>query len=486
MAKLDALAIDQAPRGGPDLMEQAGLKAWRVLRARWPEVERISVCCGAGNNGGDGWVIARCALEAGVSVQALSAVDPDQLQGDAKRAHQAFAKHPHAEPVELLAPNTALTGEVVVDALLGIGLRGPVTGRVADGIEAVVASALPVLAVDVPSGLVADTGAAPGPCVRAEVTVSFVGQKRGLFTGVAGQYRGRLVFDALGADALAAPGPTPDAVLLDARRCRRSLPPRLADTHKGQTGHVGVVGGAPGMAGAPVLSALGALFAGSGKVTVWGSGQSVAATLAQTPALMAHDIGMNNQWQVPDFNVDVLAIGPGLGRPDDPGLAALLAAATAFSGPLVVDADGLNALADRADVAREGDWVLTPHPGEAARLLGVDTASVQADRFEAARALAARYRAVVVLKGWGSLIASPNGAVWVCPQGTPAMASAGMGDVLTGVIASLWGQGMNAFDAARCAVFFHACAGELAAAGRRSITADQLAACLPEVMATRS
>ena len=483
MRTLDAMAIDAQGHSGQSLMERAGLKIWQVLRARWPEVRRISVCCGGGNNGGDGWVLARHALEAGVLVQPISVVDPDQLQGDARRAHRAFIQNPSAPPVERFDDNVELNGEVVVDALLGIGLRGAASGAAAACIECMAAASTPVLSVDVPSGLVADTGTAPGPAVHAEVTVSFVGQKRGLFTGEAARHRGHLVFDSLGAEALASQHMLrPDATLLTGDVWRQTRPRLWADTHKGQRGHVDVVGGAPGMAGAPVLAALGALYAGSGRVTVWGSAATVTAALAQTPALMAHDIVSNNRWQTPDWSGDVLAIGPGLGEVADPKVSSMLAAAMAFEGPLVVDADGLNALAGQACPARSGEWVLTPHPGEAARLLGVDTAAVQADRFEAARTLARTHQAVVVLKGWGTLIAHPQGSVWVCPFGTPAMASAGMGDVLTGIIASLWGQGLSALDAARCGVLIHAWAGELAAKGRRSITADQLAQHVAQVM----
>ena len=482
---LDALAIEQGRVEGSNLMEQAGLKAWQVLRARWPEVKRISVCCGGGNNGGDGWVIARHALAAGLSVQAITVVDPDRLESSARQAYEAFAQHPNAEPAVLFDSTTPLTGEVVVDALLGTGLRGPATGLCAICIETIVGSLQPVLSVDVPSGLLADTGAALGPCVRAQVTVGFVGQKRGLFTGEAARFCGRLVFDALGADRLGAGAPAPDAALFDVAQWDRSALKRPLDAHKGECGHVCVIGGAPGMAGAPVLSALGALHAGAGKVTVLGSADTVTAALAQSPALMARDIFLNDQWQATDLEADVVAIGPGLGPPSGPGVAGLMKAALAFSGPVVVDADGLNALAGQTTPARTSSWVLTPHPGEAARLLGVDTAAVQADRFEAARALARQHRAIVVLKGWGSLIATPEGTVWVCPRGASAMATAGMGDVLTGVIASLLGQGMAAVEAAKCGVLIHALAGEVAALDQRQITADQLTSKLSQVMASK-
>ncbi|TVQ40028.1 MAG: NAD(P)H-hydrate dehydratase [Wenzhouxiangella sp.] len=472
--ELDRQAIEVHEIAGYTLMNRAGERVFRTLRARWPEARAITVCCGGGNNGGDGYVVARLAREAGLGVQLIALKDPSELAGDAARAARDWLQS--GGQVEALAER--LRGDVLVDALLGTGLDRAAAGDYARLIEHVNETGRPVIAVDVPSGLDADTGMPLGPCVRADVTVSFIGRKRGLHTGQAGRWCGGLVFDDLGVPGSVYEAVAKDARLLEPIDLHGWLPPRAPDTHKGDLGHVLVIGGDAGMSGAPILAGQAALRAGSGLISLATRAEHASVAIAIQPELMAHGVEDLPALDRRIEKADVLALGPGLGQSDWSKAVWLRALQSGL--PLVVDADGLNLLA--LQEIRAERWVLTPHPGEAARLLDCGVADVQRDRFAAVRALAERYQATVVLKGYGSLVASANGEVAVCPFGGPAMATAGMGDALTGIIASLLGQGVSDFDAACCGVLLHALAADRAAAGRRQILAGDLIASLHRVL----
>ena len=472
--ELDRLAIEVHGIPGYELMNRAGAAAFRCLRERWPKARRITVCCGGGNNGGDGYVIARLAREAGLEVQLLAMKDPQDLRGDAARAAQDW----QACCGRVDEADAAIEGEVVVDALLGTGLDRAPADDWAELIERMNRSGCPILAVDIPSGLRADTGMPLGTTVRAELTVTFIGNKRGLYTGQAGRWCGERCFVDLETPAEIHAALAADATLLDAAELSELLPPRPADTHKGDLGHVLVVGGDTGMAGAPVLAGMAALRAGSGLVSLATRAGHAALAVTRRPELMAHGAETLDELDVLIERAEVIALGPGLGQGE--WSQALYRHSLASGLPLVVDADALNLLG--ASGGRAERWVLTPHPGEAARLLEASVAEVQADRFAAARELARRYQAVIVLKGHGSLIGDAQGRVDVCPYGSPAMASAGMGDALTGIIASLIGQGLDLFDAARCGVMIHALAGDAAASGRRQILATDLIEHLADVL----
>lgn len=459
---------------GYTLMQRAGERAYRVLRARWPEARSVTVCCGGGNNGGDGYVLARLARADGFSVQVIALKAPDELDGEAALAARAWLNAGGT----VCGPEEGLAGEVVVDALLGTGLDRPARDDYAAMIDRVNAGAVPVLAVDVPSGLSADTGMPPGAAVRAMVTLSFIGRKRGLFTGHAGEFCGLRLFDDLDVPVCVFNELAPDAGLMTPARLRELLPPRRPSTHKGDLGHVLVAGGNRGMAGAALIAARAALRTGSGLVSVATREAHAAVLAAGQPEVMWHGVEADDDWMDWSRRVDVLALGPGLGGDD--WAHAAWERLMADGRPLVLDADGLNRLA--AAPRPRGDWILTPHPGEAARLLDTDAAEVQGDRFAAVRELAVRYDAVVVLKGHGSLVADPDGRVVVCGHGNPAMASAGMGDALTGIIASLRGQGLAAYEAAACGVLLHARAGDAAARGRRQIIAGDLVDRLADVL----
>ncbi|MBM7061225.1 NAD(P)H-hydrate dehydratase [Pseudomonas sp. UL073] len=464
--ELDARLI-AAGTPGFELMQRAAHAAWRALRQRWPEAGALTVLVGHGNNAGDGYLIAALAQRAGWRVQVLTLAEPARLAGDAAQAHAAALAAGVA--MQAWRECAALDG-VVVDALLGTGLSGPVREPYAQAIRLLNGSGRPVLAVDIPSGLCADTGRELGVAVRASLTVSFVGLKLGLFCGVAADCVGELRFDDLQAEpALVAAQPA-RAQRLAATGLAR-LPARVRSAHKGQFGHVLVIGGDRGFGGAALLSAQSALRAGAGLVSLATRGEHVAAALARQPELMVQALA--STYQLPGLaeRADVLVVGPGLGQAA--WGRSLLSAAAASVRPQVWDADALNLLAS-GQVGAPAELILTPHPGEAARLLGCTVAEVECDRPAAALALAARYAAVVVLKGAGSLVATPDGRLALCDRGHPAMASAGLGDVLAGLIGALRGQGLPAFDAATLGVWMHACAGERAAQAGRGLAASDL------------
>jgi ADP-dependent NAD(P)H-hydrate dehydratase / NAD(P)H-hydrate epimerase len=473
--ELDRQTIEVHDIDGYDLMRRAGRRAFEVLRARWPEARALTLCCGGGNNGGDGYVIARLAQQAGLAVQLIAMKAPDELSGTAAQAAEDWL----AVGGTIEAPDERLRGDVIVDALLGTGLDRPVRDDYARLIGHINDAGQPVFAVDVPSGLNADTGMPLGTCVRADATITFIGRKRGLYTGQAGRWCGKLVFDALDTPAAIHEAVEVSATLLDPRQLPTWLPSRPADTHKGNLGHVLIAGGNHGMAGAPILAARAALRSGAGLVSLATRADHAGLAVAVQPEIMAHGVETLEEFEPLISRCNVIALGPGLGQDD--WSKALWRRAVEQDRSLVIDADGLNLLA--AAPTRRDRWVLTPHPGEAARLLDCSIDEIQADRFAAAAALADHFDAVVVLKGHGSLVAGPGGTMAVCPFGNPAMASAGMGDALTGIIASLLGQGLSAFDAACCGVLVHALAGDAAARDRRQILAgdliDHLHAVLP-------
>lgn len=472
--ELDRQAIEVHGIPGYELMKRAGLGVFRVLRARWPEAKAVTVCCGGGNNGGDGYVLASLARAAGLDVQLIALHDPGSLGGDAARAARDWL----ADGGQVETMGDGLRGDVLVDALLGTGLDRPAEADYARLIAQINDSGRPCVAVDLPSGLDADTGMPLGPCVRAELTVSFIGRKRGLYTGQAGHYCGQRLFDGLDVPAELYRVVPPDARLMAAAQIAQLLPRRRPDTHKGDLGHVLVIGGDEGMVGAALLAGQAALRSGSGLVSLATRASHASAALGVRPELMAHAVEDLEALDALIERADVLALGPGLGRSEWSRM--LAQRAISCDRPMVVDADGLNLLAGQALSLKRA--ILTPHPGEAARLLACSTADVQRDRFASVRELARQFECHVVLKGHGSLVADPEGRVAVCPFGNPAMATAGMGDALTGMIASLWGQGLAAHDAACMGVMLHALAGDRAARGRRQILASDLIEALDRVL----
>ena len=460
-------ALDQAAIAGGipgiELMERAARAALGMLERRWPQARGLCVLCGPGNNGGDGFLLATLARAAGLQANVIAL--PGQPTGDAALARERFL----GEGGQVSAAAGDLPdADVYVDALFGSGLNRAPAGDAARWIAALNARSKPVLSLDVPSGLDSDTGVAFEPCVRATATVCFVGWKRGLFTAQGPERCGERSLATLDIPAHVYARTAPDATLLTPQ----ALPPRPRDSHKGRFGHVLAIGGDLGAGGAVRMCGEAAARIGAGLVSVATREANVGPILAARPELMPHGVHVPRNLEPLLARAGVLAIGPGLGQGE--WGKGLWEVALETGQPAVVDADGLNLLAASPRTLPK-TCVLTPHPGEASRLLGTSTGDVQADRFAAVRNLARKYGAVVVLKGNGSLIADPDGRVAVCPWGNPGMASGGMGDVLTGVIAGLLAQGLDAWSAACLGVGLHARAGDLAArAGERGMLASDL------------
>lgn len=464
--ELDRRTIERGV-AGLELMERAGRAAYRDLRGRWPGASRIGVLCGGGNNAGDGYIVARLARRDGLQVRLVALVEPDRLKGDAGAAARAYREA--GGSVEQ-GPAVLDGCDMLVDALLGTGLDRPVEGRFATAIETLNGLGAPVMAVDIPSGLHADTGRVMGVAVRAELTPTFIGLKPGLFTGEGPECAGEVRFHRLDAPDDAYRGVAPLARRLAPGLLGELLPPRPRTAHKGRHGHVLVVGGDLGMGGAARMAAEAAGRVGAGLVSVATRAEHLAAVLAARPELMCRGVESADDLDSLLGRAGVVVLGPGIGT----GVwgKRLWERAIAFGGPLVLDADGLNLLA--AHPRRRDDWILTPHPGEAARLLDCPAAEVQADRFAAASALAARYGGVAVLKGAGTLVAWGD-HIRLCDRGNPGMASGGMGDVLSGVLGGLLAQGLSPADAAQAGVLAHSLAADRAAAdGERGLLATDL------------
>jgi len=479
--EIDRIAIEDKGIPAYTLMKRAGAAAVSAARSHYPNAERWQVICGAGNNGGDGYVVARLAAQNGIAVSALALVDPALLQGDAATAYTDFAAE--GGVVMPWAGELDVEADLLVDAILGSGLERDVAGVFADAVSAINAHPAKVHAMDIATGINGDTGAVMGVAVIASLTTTFVGLKSGLFLGVGPNYCGEITFSDLGIDdACRALVPAvyrrPDDGLLAS-----SLPARLRGAHKGDFGHVLVVGGGPGMSGAARLCGEAALRAGAGRVSVATHPDHAALISAARPELMSHGVSGAADLQTLLGKADVIAFGPGLGQSD---WARDVFTVVAEAGQATVwDADGLNWLATAPD-ARD-NRVITPHPGEAATLLETDTASIQSDRPAALCALADKYGGIVVLKGAGSLISDDKGASgtpFVCTSGNPGMAAPGMGDVLTGIIAALVAQGLSLSVAAAAGVELHARAGDLVAAsnGQRGMLASDLIDALPRVV----
>lgn len=462
---LEREAFDALQVSGTDLMRRAASATLNSLRRHWPETRHVRIYCGPGNNGGDGFLLGVLARKAGLNVDIVALGDASHGDAATARADWITAGGTVRQWDEGMDLSPV---DVQVDALYGIGLNRAPAPDVAALIERINHAGAPVLALDVPSGLNADNGRCPGAAINADVTVTFIANKRGLHTGQAADHVGLLELATLGVSDSAYDTTAPDAQLLVVD----ALPRRARYANKGNNGHVLVVGGDHGTAGAVRMTGEAALRTGAGLVSVATRAGNITALNAARPELMAHEVDGPQALQSVLERASVLAVGPGLGKAAW-GHALWLTALDA-NMPLVLDADGLNLLA-RDPREFSAPTVLTPHPGEAGRLLGVETKEIEQDRFTAAREIARRYQAVVVLKGSGTLIADPLGRLGVCPWGNPGMASGGMGDLLTGVIAALLAQGCDAWQAAGLGVALHARAGDAAARhGERGLLATDL------------
>ena len=495
MRSADAAAI----RGGipsSRLMENAAEGLAGELVRSFPRAQRVVVACGPGNNGGDGLAAARLLAGRGVSVSIFTLGDPDDYRGDAAenalRARRAGLEFfPLSRRGAWAGFSRALKeADAVVDALFGTGLTRALSGAAARAVLAIHAAGRPVVAADLPSGLSADSGNLLGPAVRASLTVAFAALKYAHVFWPARGFCGRLVVHDIGIPKRILLERAGDLAAAESADLAGWLPPRPGDTHKADFGRLAVIAGSRGKAGAAALTARGALRAGAGLVTVFCPASIEPIIVSALPEAMTHalpeEAGALPATAAEELlealrGFDAAAIGPGLGTA--PGTVELLEKLMAARCPIVFDADALNAFAGRprAFSRRRGAAVLTPHPGEAGRLLEVASSRVQEDRLAAARRLARASGAAVVLKGASTLIAAPSGRVTVNPTGTPLMATAGSGDVLSGAVGALLAGGMAAERAAIAAAYLHGLAGELLARrlGDAGLLSGELADALP-------
>ena len=508
--ELDRQAIEECGIPGIELMSRAAAALLLQVQTRWPQVRRLLVLAGSGNNAGDGYLLAALARAEGLRADVVEVGDVAKLGPDAASA-RALALASGATCEAMASENNGLletrlgADAVVIDALLGIGMHGALRPAFRQAVQYMNALSVPVVAVDVPSGLCPDTGAVQDDAVRATLTVCFIGLKQGLLTGQGPEHAGEIVVEDLAIPERVLSGSVagnPASVRIDIHTESPRLQPRPLGAHKGHDGHVLVIGGDTGFGGAALMAAEAACRAGAGTVSLLTRAAHVAAALARRPEIMVQALETleASDWQGLEFHVrkaDAVVIGPGLGK--SAWSRVLLQKVLTAAGnrtPLVLDADALNllsaALEERQTMTPAGaqslgvhqrQWVLTPHPGEAARMLGSTTAQIQADRFAAVRALQKQWGGVCLLKGIGSLVCHDSGEqqeVALCTEGNPGMASGGMGDVLSGLVGALLAQGIEAPHALRLAVSLHGEAADLAAAqdGERGLLATDL---LPHV-----
>jgi ADP-dependent NAD(P)H-hydrate dehydratase / NAD(P)H-hydrate epimerase len=495
MQALDRLAMDTYGIPGVVLMENAGAQVVRILWQEFPDLRarRVAVLCGRGNNGGDGFVIARYLHNVGVPVQVFILGELENIRGEA-RTHLEMLTHVGVAPQAASTPESvqALGAQLahydlLIDALLGTGLKAEVSGIFQQIIAAMNASARPIVAVDIPSGLSADVGTLLGEHVRAHLTVTMALPKRGLLLYPAAEYVGKLVVVDIGFPAAVREQESVRCHVLEPQTIASQLSRRAADTHKGTYGHLLIVAGGLGKTGAAALASLAALRSGAGLVSLALPHSLNAAMEAKLTEVMTIPLpeaeegvlGAEAAKRVLEWleGKSALILGPGIGTHPET-VRSVHEVLRQVRIPVVLDADGLNALALAPQSPGEihTPLILTPHPGELARLRQTTTARIQADRLTAARETAQVYHAVVVLKGAHTIVAEPDGTLYINLTGNPGMATAGSGDVLSGVIGALLGQGYTPSMAARIAVHIHGLAGDLTAAalGERSLIAGDL------------
>ncbi|MGE5246371.1 MAG: NAD(P)H-hydrate dehydratase [Betaproteobacteria bacterium] len=477
------------------LMENAGRQVVAAMEAVYDDLleRRIGVLCGRGNNGGDGFVVARTLVQRGADVAVFLLGRVADVKGDARtnleilgRLGLTVVEIADSQAWELHSSELTRCG-LIVDAIFGTGLNAPLTGLLETVCADVNSSGIPVVAIDLPSGLSADSPEPIGDSIEAGLTVTLAAPKLPLVLPPAETRAGDIVIADIGIPADVIDGVDGARVELLTRAAMRELiVPRAADSHKGDYGHVLVIGGSPGKTGAVHLAGVGALRSGAGLVTIATPASCQAVVAAMAPEYMTEaleeggdGIDAGNVERVLEMARDVIAVGPGLGRAG--GTRAFVRALVDRAPmPLVVDADGLNAFVDDPDrlSGREGrDVIITPHPGEMARLLGMSTAEVQSSRLEIARNFAAAHHVYVILKGHRTLVATPDEKVFINPTGNPGMATGGTGDVLTGMVAAWLAQLLDAEAACRLAVYLHGLAGDLAEAdeGEVAMTSVDLA-----------
>lgn len=472
LQQLDVMAQEALPQ--QNLMEIAGEAAFRSLQTYWPNAKKILFFCGQGNNGGDGYVVARLAKERGLDVRIIAVGEKTPTQGDVFSAYEKARK----ANVSITLFEASLTlniheYDLVVDALLGTGLKGTVRELYTLVIQQINHAHAPVLSIDIPSGLSADTGHALGSAVKADITITFIGLKQGLFTGEGPAFAGKICYSDLNIPDFLLKKIPANVLRLDWLPWINLLTPRPADAHKGIFGHVVIVGGQPGMPGSVRMAGEAALRVGAGRVTILTHPSHAPYLNCGCPEIICYGVdSINHAIKNVLESATIIVLGPGLGQ--SRWANHLFDAVLEMTCPIIIDADGLNILAQRHH--HRTNWILTPHPGEARRLLTDTTDTVRNDRFKAVNLLQSRFGGVAILKGAGTLIKSDTQSTYLCSAGNPGMATAGMGDILSGIIAGLVAQGVSLADSACLGVYLHALAGDEVAAeyGQRGMKATDL------------
>jgi NAD(P)H-hydrate epimerase len=466
---IDKIVTEQHNISTAQLMSRAGKAALTAIKNHWPQAERILILCGTGNNGGDGFELAHQAVADGYRVAVIQ-VGKDPLSNESAAAREAYlATGAEIQHFDGNLPST----DVMVDALLGTGLNREVTGEFKEIIEAInEIKRTPVLSLDIPSGLHADNGSAQKVAVKATITLSFIGINKGLFLGEGPNYSGTICFDSLQVPAAILNEFTPIARRVSLENDGALLAPRERTGHKGLYGHLLIIGGDHGMPGAARVAAESGARVGAGLTSIATRADHGPILNLTRPELMCYGVESSDDLAPLIERANALTVGPGLGQ-EEWGQN-LFKAAIASNLPMVVDADALNMLSKNPQ--HYNNWVLTPHPGEAARLLGCSSADIQADRFKAAQELQKRYGGIIVLKGSGTLINNGEVPTRLSTWGNPGMGSGGMGDVLAGVIGGLLAQGFPLMNAACVGVTLHGMAGDKAAEqdGERGMLAMDL------------
>ena len=503
MREIDRITSERFGVPSPTLMENAGSSVAEFALSAYPLAKTFGVICGKGNNGGDGFVVARGLHEWGREVRVLLLADPTELRGDARFNHDKLPVQAvdarFSEDLNSPIARAVFDCDLLIDAILGSGFRSPVSGVYAEAIAKVNAANAPVIAVDIPSGADADAmGEQTGPVARADAIVTFTAPRPAHIFG-----------NLTSGPTVIAPIGSPDEAIKSSLNLNVITPndiapligPRARDSNKGMYGHVLVVGGSIGKAGAAAMAGFAALRAGAGLVTV-ATPRSVLGTVAGFhPELMTEPLGETESgsistqalgafWAAAE-NKTVLAIGPGISRHRETAeFVRTVIQKTAIQNsttPIVLDADGLNAFEGKSDLlnvnGRGRTLVLTPHPGEMARLIGMTVAAIQRDRINVARTFAKERGLILVLKGDRTIVANPDGEAWVNPTGNPGMATGGTGDILTGTIAGMLAQNpKRAFEAVLAAVYLHGLAGDVATGnvGEHALVATDLLKALPD------
>ena len=471
--KIDQLAITELNNNALKLMNRAGMAAFDELVESFGQPGLITVFCGSGNNAGDGYILAARASQKRIPVQVVELSQTHKFSDETLRARQC-AVDSNVSMIDF-DPDLEIQEGVIVDCLLGIGYKGQLRQPYDKAIKLINAAELPVLAMDIPSGLNADTGAVEDNAVSADVTVTFVAAKAGLFTGKGPALCGEVIYHSLDISEQLFEQYQSSAKLMDLYELLELMPEFVGDEYKNKRGHCMVIGGDHGFGGAASMAAEASLRAGSGLTSVATQPQHVSNILARCPEIMACGVVSGQQLESLLDKPSVLVVGPGLGR--SAWSEQLLQKAVATGLPMVLDADALNIVADGRVVKTTGHtWVLTPHTGEAARLLNTTVDEIEANRYSAVQKIQEKYNAVVLLKGPGTLIASANQITKVCPYGNPGMATAGMGDLLSGIIGGLIAQGLSLQDAAELGCCLHSAAADKLVddAGYRGIAASDL------------